>query len=138
MFAYQLSSDWQTRILISCLFLEIIYELFFYKGDSLFRDVSPNICKYSFFNSLNFSLTKLHFLKVYETFPAKRMQRGIQSAAEYLRWSFLRKQLKVICRLLIFSKKLHLKCSTGFCICLWDLESFINEKVCNYVNSKVI
>ena len=101
------------------LFKEII-QTFFGKSNSLFGEVSLNICKNLFLNSLIFFPVKLSSLKVYRKF-LRRMQR--------LR-SFLRRYY--------FCKKFHLRCSTRFWIRLWDLQSFMNKKFCNCVNGKAI
>ena len=51
------------------------------------------------------------------------MQGRVQNPVEHLRWI-----VKGLVPLTIFVKKLHLRYSTGFWICLWDVQSFMNEK----------
>ena len=92
------------------------------KTDSLFRDVSPHICKSSFLNSPSFFAYGNFFPKSILNVPGKE---DLEMYSELSRT--LNMELFVLND---FFKKLHLWCSTGLWIRLWNIQSFMNEKDC--------
>ena len=57
-------------------------ETLFGESNSLFGEVSPNICKNSFLDSPIFSSARLSSLKVYIKFVERMMQKHIQERSQ--------------------------------------------------------